>query len=388
MKTPIKKFFILLLVVSGMLIGCKKENSLDVIQSLKENLVVGNSQLIEGDIPIPPGEKEKWEVDSIIEIVNESGVFTLKANASKPISVLLIQIEGMDSYFQVVYKENGEYAFARKEDAKIIEERVVRMGLFLPKNNKLPEKFEVKANVTGIIGFDFGWNSSPTRDELMRVNFDRWLNPSNVVLTINSRSISFTCGNKLVDRQLNVYGTVQIGSQCWMAENLRYEVPATSKCYEDNPENCNIYGRLYRLSAAKIACPRGWHLPSDEEWKKMERQIGMSSTDANMTGFRGINLGSKIAGQIELWNSGVLKSNLNFGSIGFNGIPGGRMNSRTFSMDKDMQAWWWTSNETFPSNPNIPSSVVVRSIEYNNNGIYRATNLESLDYLSCRCVKN
>ena len=58
-----------------------------------------------------------------------------------------------------------------------------------------------------------------------------------------------------------------------MAENLDIEVEG-SFCYDNDPENCKKYGRLYTWEAAKKACPKGWHLPSDAEWKILMNKMG------------------------------------------------------------------------------------------------------------------
>lgn len=54
----------------------------------------------------------------------------------------------------------------------------------------------------------------------------------------------------------------------WMTENLNYET-YSSWCYDEKSSNCTKYGRLYTWQAAKKACPSGWRLPTDDEWRKM-----------------------------------------------------------------------------------------------------------------------
>jgi len=88
------------------------------------------------------------------------------------------------------------------------------------------------------------------------------------------------------------YKTIVINGQELMAENLNYNVPG-SKCYDDNPANCDKYGRLYdwitvmelHLSCSSLSCahlintphkgicPTGWHIPTNAEWDKLYRSI-------------------------------------------------------------------------------------------------------------------
>lgn len=77
-------------------------------------------------------------------------------------------------------------------------------------------------------------------------------------------------------RDGKVYKTVKIGNQIWMAENLNYEVDNGygSWCYANEYRNCKKYGRLYTYYAAMNACPSGWHLPSESEWKVLFDYVG------------------------------------------------------------------------------------------------------------------
>ena len=85
-----------------------------------------------------------------------------------------------------------------------------------------------------------------------------------------------TLGNLFTDsRDGQVYETVTIGSQTWFAENLNYDTEDNlSACYDDNSDNCFIYGRLYTGEAAQTACPEGWHLSSKEEWDTLIDYLG------------------------------------------------------------------------------------------------------------------
>jgi len=89
----------------------------------------------------------------------------------------------------------------------------------------------------------------------------------------------------------NVYKTVKIGEQWWMAENLKVKHdpqgnPITSYVYRNVEENEDIYGRLYKWNDAMNGssnarsqgiAPDGWHIPSNSEWKELINHIGGKS---------------------------------------------------------------------------------------------------------------
>jgi uncharacterized protein (TIGR02145 family) len=66
---------------------------------------------------------------------------------------------------------------------------------------------------------------------------------------------------------------LKIGNQVWSQENLNM-VSSDSWCYFEQDEYCRKYGRLYTWDAARQACPAGWHLPSQDEWKILIDYLG------------------------------------------------------------------------------------------------------------------
>ena len=83
---------------------------------------------------------------------------------------------------------------------------------------------------------------------------------------IRDKSTSFTD-----PRDGQVYRIIKVEGREWFAQNVNYEVPGHSWCYEDKDSYCARSGRLYDLEGARKACPEGWHLPTRKEWETMIR---------------------------------------------------------------------------------------------------------------------
>jgi uncharacterized protein (TIGR02145 family) len=252
-------------------------------------------------------------------------------------------------------------------------------------------------------------------------NFDGCITNSDLIdflavygLCMEAESTGFAeCGDP-VSYQGYDYATVQIGDQCWFAENLRVgnyrngdaiatgldgaswlttEVGATA-VYGDDGFGCFSYvpgenacdetysfgefGRQYNghsVTDSRGLCPTGWSVPSDENWIEMELFVGLNPLLANEVGYRGEEIG------------GLLKSNggwaANNGSdaFGFEGKAGGKIQSSDgYCDDAGRHGAWWTSTVE-------GEGMYMRLLAYNNAGILRTTQYMTAGF-SVRCVKN
>lgn len=206
----------------------------------------------------------------------------------------------------------------------------------------------------------------------------------------------------LKDIDGNAYNIIDIGTQKWLKENLKttkfndgsaipeetdgsewINMITPGMCWYNNDiNNKSIYGGLYNWHAVSTAklCPRGWHVPTDSDWKQLEIYLGMTLTNVDDTGFRGSDEGGKLkeTGTVH-WNSP------NYGATdetGFSGRSGGfrSWNGGNFVyMGND--SYWWSSTEM-----SVASSWS-RGLNYNVSTIDRS-GLPKYYGIYVRCIKD
>ncbi|MDR1830330.1 MAG: fibrobacter succinogenes major paralogous domain-containing protein, partial [Candidatus Fibromonas sp.] len=148
-----------------------------------------------------------------------------------------------------------------------------------------------------------------------------------IIGTVNYKDGIVQRGSFTDSRDGKKYATVKIG-QTWMAENLNYDAEG-SKCNENNPANCQTYGRLYDWNTALKACPSGWHLPNDDEWLKLVDIVG----------------GGETAGAILKAASGWEDNGNGTDEFGFSALPGGYGGSDGSFGNVGYYGRWWSSTE-------------------------------------------
>ncbi len=203
----------------------------------------------------------------------------------------------------------------------------------------------------------------------------------------SNKTITFAF-SPCTDYDSNQYAIVEIGSQTWMAENLKsvhYHdgTPAAYYDYDHDPDNSLIYGRLYSWPAAMNAaqssntnpsnvqgvCMNGWHLPSEAEWQQLAGYLG----------------GSNVAGG-KLKETGtthwIIPNTGATDETGFSSLPAG------------MWAFWdefqWKENRCAfsTSTGNLAMIEVTAMMLQTANGILTFGTFHPDDAISVRCVKN
>lgn len=195
-------------------------------------------------------------------------------------------------------------------------------------------------------------------------------------------------------RDGQVYNIVQIGSQTWFAENLRYaggieHVIVNAEWSSSTPvwghinndaANDAVYGKLYNKAAVNTGslCPAGWHIPTDAEWSIMITHLDPNTDpDANTAEFAKVH--SSTAGRMMKahygWDSPTLGPTYNQSC--FTAIAAGGRNGMTGASEfLGGKASWWSSTANWGRGINNGNSAIQRNYYYERNG------------LSCRCVQD
>jgi uncharacterized protein (TIGR02145 family) len=227
-------------------------------------------------------------------------------------------------------------------------------------NNDKNDVWLPQRNTSGYLSGDFNMDRQVSNvDKVSYWKFNAGHGVPDEGLTIVQ---PFTCGDPLIDaRDGQSYNTVQIGQQCWMAENLNIGtmIPGLNDmannsiiekyCYDNLETNCDTYGGLYQWNemmqyvnteGVQGICPDGWHLPTDAEWCILNQFID-STVDCDAGGWgdgSGTDVGTKMK-STNGWNCGYGTN-----TVGFNALPGGW---REFGLFHNFGAssTFWSSSE-------------------------------------------
>jgi uncharacterized protein (TIGR02145 family) len=203
---------------------------------------------------------------------------------------------------------------------------------------------------------------------------------------------------RMSDADQNIYKTILIGNQVWMAENLattKYNDGAnipniTSDAtwttlatgayawYENNMSpNKALYGALYNWFAVNTGdlCPTGWHVATDADFKALEMTLGMTQAEADGTSWRGTNQGVQMKSTTG-WTAGNGTN-----TSGFTAVPGGYRYYDTGAFySVGSIAYLWSST------PDTGDRSFMRQLDSTHNTVERA-NADNRAGKAVRCVK-
>lgn len=205
----------------------------------------------------------------------------------------------------------------------------------------------------------------------------------------------------VTDNEGNVYKTIKIGTQVWMAENLKTTtyndgtpvqlIDGDTALWRKDTTGAycvGAYGMLYNWYAINATShqitPSGWHIPTDAEWKTLEQYIGMSADDADKINWRGTHEGEKLKMTgVDNW---ILHDNVwATNESGFSALAG---NCRLFNgkggepIGSGYMGFWWSISENTGNN-----QAWYRYLDYKNANVFRFYGPKTYGF-SVRCIKD
>ncbi len=200
---------------------------------------------------------------------------------------------------------------------------------------------------------------------------------------------SKTYGN-IFDQEGNIYKTIVIGGQKWMAENLKTSVyrngdailtlnpsqwsSTTSGAwlyYGNNSSNECPYGKIYNwytVTDSRNVCPTGWHVPNMDEWNILINALGGE-----------FNAGGKLKSTgLDHWS---LFNEQATNESGFSGLPGGAASSDANTFFLGENAYFWSTS--------VVNAFVVSGIKlYSTDGSASEIQNPRTEGMSIRCLED
>lgn len=197
----------------------------------------------------------------------------------------------------------------------------------------------------------------------------------NEFVTLMDRVANNEIGVITDERDGRTYKWVEIDGQQWFGENLQYDTGEKKLTMHGDVIYSNYNGRFYTFSQASSACPKGWHLPSDNEWKQLEKVAGVTQEDIDVYGNISRN-------GVDVEPAQELRTNPD---LMFYTHLSGALEKDEYGLFKSFEprkrAYFWTSTKAGEV------EATVRWIGHEFGGIVR-DKMGVGNYLSCRCVKD
>lgn len=407
----------------------RKQNDLPVIKTIAYDSLNYFSAVINGKI-LSSGSTSITEKGVLLSTKNNLSIDNYEDKFTSPaftdsLSIKLTGLNGNQKYYARYYAKNDSgynygqvISFTTLNPNPYIRTDVVTnitghsatpsATIFLHDTLKILEK-----------GFVYGLKINPTidssysqenRDSILSdtIIFSSWIGLQDFVSTYYVRAYAknkygITYGNNLIfdsrtdtvitDIEGNIYGTVKIGNQVWMNENLRVgkfndgsEIKRSGQIwgeyanfpnhafYNNNEYEYGVkFGAIYNekvVHTNKNVCPSGWKIPSAADWDELINYLGGNTI-----------AGEKMKAITKYWNSSY---NFATDESGFRGMPGGNASYNANYVSINNVASWWSSSFTvgYGNQPALIYSLFVQ----NKNATQREVS-SNLDGYYIRCIR-
>jgi uncharacterized protein (TIGR02145 family) len=202
-------------------------------------------------------------------------------------------------------------------------------------------------------------------------------------------------------RDNEVYTTVGIGTQLWMAENLNY-VTDNSWCYNDSTGYCLTYGRLYSWTVAANnengdtihgICPEGWHLPSAEEWNTLSEYVTEQLSDQGVDNTI-YNIGTTLK-SIDYWKFYELinedgskdTSASSFDTFGFDARGAGEVQPPSTFLSLREKCYFWSSTNSDDDTAKAKGRSLTWGMS-EESAVFDEQDINKSNGISVRCLKD
>jgi uncharacterized protein (TIGR02145 family) len=223
--------------------------------------------------------------------------------------------------------------------------------------------------------------------------------PGNATCATQNISVTGCGGQTSLTYDGRTYDLVEIGGQCWFADNLATDqyrngdlIPTgldTSiwnttengafSFFVNDPANDVTYGKLYNwytTADSRGLCPSGWHVPTDCEWMYLEGSLGMSTDNQQVTGWRGYDEGAILKSTNHwLFNIGAINT------YGFSALPGGYYTGYAAFFAVGREGFWW-STSAYDADKSW-----LRALEFSLSSVYRINDDKNFG-ASVRCLRD
>jgi uncharacterized protein (TIGR02145 family) len=359
-------------------------------------------------LKIYPNPMTEYSIMEIIPPVEGEAVISVCDMTGKPVAQIQSYLGNLRQDFRFSGLKEGFYLVnvtgkGYQYSGKLVSNVKSGGKLSIQKINSIIQTFEEKTTKTESKGTQATINMAYSIGDRLKFTGSSG-NFTTIVMDIPSATKTITFGfADCTDGDNNHYPIVNVGTQVWMAENLKttrlndnttvisnitsntiwtaQSTPAYCWYNNDVTTYKPLYGGMYNWFALNTGnlCPAGWRVPTDADFNTLEVSLGLPLANVDIYGFRGTDQGAKLK-NISGWAAGQNGTN----ASGFSALPGGYRYGADGSYNAvGLLSYWWTTT----LDPNDGTAAWYRRLDGTSSQVYKGTTAKVAGKY-VRCVQN